>query len=240
MPVEVGTGGESAQRTYERRSTRERRRKEQAVAEDAAWRSRVRADRPVLGRLATAITPKPVVGPESQATKAWAHGAAGERRVAEILDGCPGVVALHDRRIRGTRANIDHLAVTSVGVFVIDAKRYDGLVEVRDRGGWLGHDYRLYVGGRDRSKLLDGLERQCGVVREVLGGRGLGGVQVYGVLCFVESLWPRFFRRPLELRGIHILWPAALKCLLAGIQGPPEDGEVQSVAAALAEALPAY
>ncbi|HZU72990.1 MAG TPA: nuclease-related domain-containing protein, partial [Acidimicrobiales bacterium] len=136
-PSVTGSAGSSAQRTYERRSSREKRRKEQAVAADDAWRSRVKADHPLLGRLATAVTPKPAVGPESQATRAWAEGAAGERRVAEVLASCSGVIALHDRRIPGTRSNIDHLAVTPTGVFVIDAKRYDGAVEIRDRGGWL-------------------------------------------------------------------------------------------------------
>lgn len=33
---------------------------------------------------------------------------------------------LRDRRIPGSRANIDHLAVTPTGVHVIDAKRYNG------------------------------------------------------------------------------------------------------------------
>jgi Nuclease-related domain len=50
------------------------------------------------------------------------------------------VVALHDRRMRrpdGTpsRANIDHLAVTAAGVWVIDAKTHRGALEVRRLGG---------------------------------------------------------------------------------------------------------
>ena len=238
-PLAAGSAGSSAQRTYERRGGRERERKEQAVADDAAWRSRAKAAHPVLGRLAAAVTPKPIAGPESQATRAWAEGAAGERRVAEILAACPGVIALHDRRIPGTRSNIDHVAVSATGVFVIDAKRYEGAVEVRDRGGWLRYDPHLYVGGRDRTKLLDGLERQCGVVRSVLDGRGHGAVAVSGVLCFVGSEWRRFFRRPLELRGMHVVWPAALDGLLAA--GPGSGAhDVAGVAADLAEGLPAY
>ena len=209
------------------------------MADDAAWRSRVKGGHPLFGRLAAAVTPKPVVGPESQATRSWADGAAGERRVAAVLDACPGVIALHDRRIPGGRANIDHLAVTPTGVFVIDAKRYEGAVEIRDRGGWFRYDPRLYVGGRDRTRLLDGLERQCDVVRSVLDGHGHGAVAVSGVLCFVGSEWPMFFARPLQLRDAHILWPAALEGLLTrpGPVGPAGTG---IVATALAEALPAY
>jgi hypothetical protein len=33
---------------------------------------------------------------------------------------------LHDRRIPGTQANIDHIAITSTGIYVIDAKRHVG------------------------------------------------------------------------------------------------------------------
>ncbi|WP_249934607.1 nuclease-related domain-containing protein [Microbacterium ulmi] len=31
---------------------------------------------------------------------------------------------MHDRRIRGTRANIDHIVIGPPGVWVIDAKRW--------------------------------------------------------------------------------------------------------------------
>jgi Nuclease-related domain len=54
-----------------------------------------------------------------------------------------GMAVLHDRRVPGTRANIDHLLISSSGVFVVDAKRYGGRVEQRDRGGFFRTDYRL-------------------------------------------------------------------------------------------------
>ena len=38
----------------------------------------------------------------------------------------PTVRVLHDRRIPGTRANIEHLVVCPTGVLVVDAKRYVG------------------------------------------------------------------------------------------------------------------
>src|SRR5688500_17536646 len=46
-----GEAGRSALREYERRSERERKRKEAAVARDEAWRAKVKQDRPVLGRI---------------------------------------------------------------------------------------------------------------------------------------------------------------------------------------------
>ncbi|MDQ6613442.1 MAG: NERD domain-containing protein, partial [Actinomycetota bacterium] len=64
---------------------------------------------------------------------------------------------LHDRKVRGTRGNIDHLAIASSGLRVIDAKNYAGMVEHRDVGGWLRSDRRIHVGGRDRTKITGGM-----------------------------------------------------------------------------------
>ncbi len=102
--------GGSAQSEYDKRSARELAKKERRVAEDAEWREAIKERRPVVGRIATALTPKPQITPESQATKAWKVGADGERRVAEVLDeGSP----FDDRRTprhgrhRGSRADLD-------------------------------------------------------------------------------------------------------------------------------------
>jgi hypothetical protein len=43
--------------------------------------------------------------------------------------------ALHDRRVSGTRANIDHFVIGPAGVFVIDAKRYEGQIHIRGVDG---------------------------------------------------------------------------------------------------------
>ena len=233
VPAISGTAGASAAREYERRSTRERRRKEKAVAEDAAWRASIKAERPVLGRIATALTPKPVVGPESQSTRAWTVGAAGEARVGEVLAGCTGIRVLHDRRIPGSKANIDHLVVASTGIYVIDAKKYAGDVELRDKGSWLRPDVRLYVNGRDQSKLVAGVIRQVEVVLRVLADE----VPVRGVLCFVDGLWPRFGRRPLTVGTVTALWPAALAEL---VQRPGDlvPDRIDRITEALAVALP--
>ena len=39
---------------------------------------------------------------------------------------CRSIAVLHDRRIPGSKANIDHIAITAAGIWVIDAKRYKG------------------------------------------------------------------------------------------------------------------
>ena len=85
---------------------------------------------------------------------------------------------LHDRRMPGSRANIDHIAVARSGVWEIDTKRYAGKVQVR-RG-------RLVVDGRDRTRIVDGLEKQIAAVRDVVRER----VPVSGVLCFRDADLP--------------------------------------------------
>ena len=193
-------------------------------------------ERPIIGRLQAAVTPKPTVGELSQSTIAWKVGAEGEARVAEVLAQAPGVEVLHDRRIPGSRANIDHIAVGPGGVFVIDAKKYKegSLVEIRDKGGLLRRDLRLYVGGRDRSKLVDGVRGQVDVVRTALGPE-MGRVPVVGVLCFVGATWG-FPARPRTVDGVTAVWPKRLPKLVAGSRGPGLDAV--RVAAYLRAVLP--
>src|SRR5947209_15616654 len=54
----------------------------------------------------------------------WGKGSKGESWLADYIDKEVGdaVIALHDRLIPGTPANIDHLFVTPKGVWVVDAK----------------------------------------------------------------------------------------------------------------------
>lgn len=231
-----GGAGQSAAREYERRAARERARQEAAVAEDTAWRARVKAEHPFLGRAVAAFTAKPEIGGESQATRAWAQGAAGERVVGAMLDGCSGAVVLHDRRIPGSRANIDHIAVSAAGVFVIDAKRYHGKVEARDVGGWLRTDQRLYVANRDRTKLVDAMAHQVEVVRAACAASVVEAVAVQPVLCFVDAAWP-VFGRPLRVRGVTVVQPTRLAAIV-GAPGPLGPSDIDALAAALTCALP--
>lgn len=232
---ERGVAGASVRKEYERRSARERTRKEAVAAADEEWRQRTKRDHPVVGRVASALTPKPVLGAESQATAAWKQGEAGELRVAEILDAVPGISVLHDGGIPNSRANIDHLAVGPAGVFVVDAKNYSGSVEKRDVGGWFRRDERLYVGGRDRTKVVAGVLHQMEVVRASLGPI-FESVPVHGVVCFVGAQWPLVLRRPLRVNDVVALWPKALAGLVAR-GGPLDAAAVLAVADALARTL---
>jgi hypothetical protein len=127
----------------------------------------------------------PLAGPvellsrETASERAWRRGAEGEeragRRLEKLLQGS-GVELLHDRRLPGSRANIDHLAVGPTGVTVIDTKRWRGRVRVRDG--------RLWVAGSDRTRIVEGVRRQIEVVR--LGLATCSDVPVSGAICWIE------------------------------------------------------
>jgi hypothetical protein len=166
----------------------------------------------------------------------WATGAEGEVTLAAKLarwTADAGVVLLHDRRIPGTKANIDTLAIGPAGVFVIDAKRYKGRIAVERRGGlFTPRTEHLMVGGRDRSKLVQGVRTQVEVVRGVLADRA--DVPVRGVLCFVEGDWAMF--GTLELQGVPVL-PPRKTARLCSAPGAVDDAQVHTIAAALAARL---
>ena len=215
QPVEAGSAGLSARREFERRH--------------AKREQRVRAKHPKLGGLMLALTDDP------QSTTAWDTGALGEERLGNGLNkrSSPSLRVLHDRRIPGTRANIDHLAVTPNGVYIIDAKRYvDKRPALRVEGGLLRpRTETLMVGGRNKNKLVDGMLKQLEVVvRAVLGPE----VPVTGVLCFIESDWP-LFGGDFTTQGVMVTWPKRLYSHLEkeGVLGDDIEAHHRTLAAAL-------
>jgi hypothetical protein len=213
-----GHAGASAQRRIDRdRDAREQ---------------RVRARFPRLGGLILAATDEPT------STKNWAKGAEGERRLGERLDALAehGILTLHDRVKPGSsRANIDHLAVTATGVWVIDAKHWTGRVERRDVGGWFRTDHRLFVGGRDRSKAISGVQGQVAAVTTCLDGV-FPDVPVHGALCFIDADLS-IFSRPFTLGDVLVTWRKALAKRLRE-DGPLTTEMRTAVAADLDRRLP--
>jgi hypothetical protein len=189
-PTELvrSSAGSSAQREYERRH--------------ATYERRVRADHPVTGgvRLKLGHPPGHIT--------AWAKGAAGEVRFGRRLDrlATSSIRVLHDRRVPGTRGNIDHLVVAPSAVFVIDTKAVKGRVERRDKGGFFRADRRLYVGGRDRSPMVDGMATQVRAVQRTLGS---DDVPIVPALCFVEDNWG-LFSQPFFVGGVLVAGPGAI------------------------------
>src|SRR6266852_4043693 len=99
------------------------------------------------------------------------HGLGGlkeKRRLAEALADVPELKALHDRRVPHTRGNIDHILIAPAGVFVVDAKLYRGLIEVRDVGGIFKSDKRLFVGSRDCSHVAQNMGWQVEAVVQAI------------------------------------------------------------------------
>ena len=166
----------------------------------------VRARHPKLGGVILALQRDP------QQITAWEVGAEGERRVGRMLDllAPQGVITLHDRAFPRSKGNIDHIAVASTGVYVIDTKHYvNKRVERRDVGGFLRTEMRLYVDGRDRTSLVGGVNRQALRIEEALVGFG-GNAPVHAVLCFDCSDWGMTMRPPMIGR-VLVAWPKALK-----------------------------
>jgi Nuclease-related domain len=214
-PIDRGQPGRSAVRRYERlRDNRER---------------AIRDAHPRLGNLILAVTDDP------QSTRAWARGAAGEQALGGRLEEMRGdaLGVLHDRRIPGSRANIDHIAVAPSGIYVIDPKRYAGRVESRDRGSFFRSDLRLYVRGRDRSKLVLGMDAQIDAVRAAVRAE----VPIIPVLCFIESDWG-FFPKAMRFGNVLVVWPTKLYELLRQ-PGPLDGAEIARLERHLAEQLPA-
>src|SRR5215218_9211002 len=172
---------------------------------------------------------------EPQSTRAWAIGAAGEEALASSLSEVPGLIVLNDRRVPGTRGNIDHIVVGPAGVFVVDAKANPGIVTIRDRGWLLKHDYRLTVNRRDCSAMADHMEWQMDAVSGALGELG-DRPPVTPVLCFTKAQWP-VFGAPDEFRRVRLESPRTLKRLVTS-NGVLTPDAIDLVARGLATALP--
>ena len=211
----AGEGGASALEEYQRRH------KSREARIDKRW-----------GRLAGAIK---FLSDDPQSTQAWAKGSEGERRLAAHLVreiGDRGFL-INDRKPPGTRGNIDHLVVAASGLWVIDAKNYKGRVEQRDVGGWFKTDKRLYVGGRDRTKIAHGLGWQIEAVRSALDG---SDVPLFAAVCFIEADW-KLFPKPFQQNAVWVTWPQILVKMISK-PGPLAPADVAGVANHLVSALP--
>ena len=217
--LDVGVAGAGAIREYERRK-----------AKDEA----ARAERSRLWRAMNSF-----FYPDGrQSTNAWKVGAAGEERVAQALtalvDAGQGY-ALHDRRVPGKRSNIDHLFVGAAGVYVIDAKRYKNAdVSVERTGGLFGPVVEtLKIGGRRKNDLVDGVLKQCDVVRTSLAGSEHSDTPVIPALCFVDAALPlRQMNR--RVKGVRLCGPKGLSILVH--QGPLDDEHRFAIAMRLSTA----
>ncbi len=209
----------------------------QADRREANRQQRIRSSHPRLGGLIVALSQ------ETPSTRAFRYGGHGERVAAASLKKHCGdqVRFLYNRSLGVGRSDgdIDILAVARSGIHIIDVKHYKGKkVEVRRSGGLFSpRNERLYIGGRDRTGLLDSISRQFMAVRAALDDKSWGeSLLVRSVLCFVDAELPTF-GVPTNA-GIPILGPrSTAKYLLAA--NPILDAQQQDeIAALLAAALP--
>lgn len=212
------------------RAEAERRRAQQQARLQAE-----RDARPVLGRLRQGLFP------EADKGASWEKGAIGEEQLAAFLNPlveAGTIEALHDRRIPRSSANIDHIVVAASGVWVVDAKRYKKKrIAKGERGGFLSSRTVLTVDGRDRTKLVEGVQKQIGVVRTALSATGMEEAPVHGTLCFLDGDWGLWRIRPFTVDEIVVTWPRALRDRLSGA-GDLDQAERVRLIEALARALP--
>jgi hypothetical protein len=153
--------GDSARAEYERRKGTRRQRHQER-----------------FGRFASLTM---AIDGKRSSEEVWRKGADGEEFTARRLEkhlASSGVAALHDLRIPGSRANIDHVYVAVGGVTVVDSKNYTGRVRIRSG--------ELWINGRRKTTLIEGIQRQVGHVRTALGGAQLYGVDVEAALSMAN------------------------------------------------------
>src|SRR4051794_11169054 len=169
----------------------------------------------------------------------WGKGSEGESRLAEFVlrEVGDAVIPLHDRLIPGTRGNIDHIFIASNGVWVVDAKSYKGKVEQRQSGPIWRRENAVYVGGRNRTSLAAGVEKQVAAVKAALSpDPEVRATDIYAALCFLEADWG-LFDPPFSVGTVWVVYPKALRKSLRK-NGPLSRENMQRIARRLDLSLP--
>jgi hypothetical protein len=163
----------------------------------------------------------------------------GDRRARSRLKTIEGegVVVLNDRRIPGPHGTAAMVAVSSAGVFVVDAKHYKGLVHTRRSGpvAALGPE-ELHVGRRDCTPHVHEVAHKMGAVQALLGAEAQEDrVPVHAMFLLTGAAWA--FASPIQISGVWIGWPriAAERVRSPGTLDPMA---VQDVSSLLSRHLP--
>jgi hypothetical protein len=158
------------------------------------------------------------------------HAIATEQDLADMLDrlAAYGVVAMHRQRVRRSWTRIDHLAVAPSGVYVINARMWEGPVAVEVGGTTFEPKDHLRIGTRNRTRLATELVRKAARVRRALGD---SMVPVHAALCFIGGDWP-LWTKPIEIRDVTILWPEELERRVVQL-GRRERPEIELIASRL-------
>ena len=119
---------------------------------------------------------------------AWEQGAAGEQDTAlELATLGPHYTALHDLRIAGSKANVDHVVIGPTGVFVIDSKNHTGKITFSKGTLWSGKYPQTWK--------LDALRFEARHIRLRVGR------PVSTIMCFVSG---QLAQDPIIIDDIHV------------------------------------
>ncbi len=165
----------------------------------------------------------------------WEKGAEGEERIAESLERRvrAEVRFLWDRALPASYANVDLIAVAPAGIWVVDAKNYEGKAEVRRRRGG-----ELWIAGRNRTSMIHGLDKQVRIVRASVE-EFAPGVPVCGALCFLDTGLPllRTAFGALEVSGYPLVWRKQMARKL-NANGPLDEAWITYLSRVLATRFP--
>jgi hypothetical protein len=193
-----------------------------------------------------AVGPDPIGGSaalrEAQARRdpKWVKGAAGEYLMDRFLHkNVPkDAIILTDRRVPGTKSNIDHIVVASSGVWIIDSKNWTGKIEYK-ANSMMSVNTRLYVGGKDRTSEIEAIYGLVIPVAQVIADRS---VPIKSALVFIDGDWsiaslPRMLaNKPYQHLGVWITPPRTLAKMI-NEPGPLDPESVRRVGLKLDEAL---
>jgi hypothetical protein len=164
-----------------------------------------------------------------QSISAWATGAEGEGRTGRFLEPlrAEGFHILHDRRIPGSRANIDHIVIGPPGIFVVETKSFAGSVSIR------GSD--VFVAGRRKTGMIEEVRREALAVQIALADEiEIHGYRITPIICVHRASLPWFGS---ELGGVRLVSGKGLVKRLRKADAILSSDEVNQLARLAAERL---
>lgn len=160
-----------------------------------------------------------------QTTQAWKKGYEGEVRTAQHLDRLPdGHVVLHDVRMPGSRANIDHIVIGPTGVFTVETKNYSSDVTIR-------HGKARHA-GRSMDSVVAQANGQAGAVRRALRCEVRAIVCVQGAGVALEG----WFSKPV-VDGVRFCSGARLREVLTRLPAALDSTDAEQLADAARSGL---
>jgi hypothetical protein len=158
----------------------------------------------------------------------WAKGAKGERRTARSLTLARGWIALHDRAIPGSKANLDHVLIGVGGAVYLDTKTWTS-AKSRAR---IDRDGRLWYGRHPQDKALRTVRWEAEQAQAALGVPVRAVVGVHGQ--------PHLPADGVDIGNVTVLPAPALRAWLQRQPRVLDAHQVADLAARAETALPPY